>query len=430
MPDALEDYLNDPKYPQTCRIKDRNGRYYIVKLCPRKARVLSVDVPYGAGFLVNRSSLRDIQETGRGRGLFPGFSREAIETEANDDPAGEEDHDSENSPLPYGVFDLDPTIVTDRGPPLRVKCYVKDCEEMLRPPTRGLPGDTCPRHGIRCHFSGTNATYTYADATRNIIVSPWLFANKLRRNPHKFESHRFGYEKSEDAVSWNVFRSFQEARILYLIAQWITGTDVAAEPYLFLWGLSMWDDRLEPWDLLIGARQRFENRLPVSRPATEPDIALYLPGQYLILIEAKFTSENTFYAAGPRRNGASLTKEELVDIYKDPRLKIIDVDKARDTDIIFYQLYRNTMFAEYMALLDGKGTKAFHASLVRAGYEHASTEHFRQLIRPEYGDRFARITWEQLHVLAGLRWRKLARLMEYMATKTAGLVPAFQLDLW
>ena len=75
-------------------------------------------------------------------------------------------------------------------------------------------------------------------------------------------------------------------------------------------------------------------------------------------------------------------------------------------------------------------TLAFHANLVRAGYEHDSTGEFKQLIRPGFEDRFCRITWETIFALAGLSWRRLTRLQEYMMAKTLGLAPAFNLDLW
>src|SRR5262249_19922129 len=150
----------------------------------------------------------------------------------------------------------------DPGPPLRVRCFIRDCTEMLRPPARGFRGDTCKLHKIRCHLSGTNPTYTYSQAKRNIIASPDLFTHRLIGHPFKFETHRFGYEKSEDALTWNVFRSFQEAGCLHLIAQLITGMDIAEEPNLYLWGICLTHNSFEPWDLLIRARQRFESVLP------------------------------------------------------------------------------------------------------------------------------------------------------------------------
>src|SRR5436305_1427150 len=74
-------------------------------------------------------------------------------------------------PMPYGLLDLDPAITTDRGPPLRIRCVVRDCPHLLIPPTRTTAGQVCPVHGIRVHQS---STYTYRDATRNFIVDPDL----------------------------------------------------------------------------------------------------------------------------------------------------------------------------------------------------------------------------------------------------------------
>jgi hypothetical protein len=72
-------------------------------------------------------------------------------------------------------------------------------------------------------------------------------------------------------------------------------------------------------ELLIAARKRFESDLPVERPYTEPDIMLHLPGRYLVLLEAKFTSPNTTYARGPRKDSQSLTLDELCATIWKPR---------------------------------------------------------------------------------------------------------------
>jgi hypothetical protein len=395
-------------------VRGRLGRFFLLKLLPVKARVLAVDHPDGRANLVNRADLSDIRE--------PANSLFVAAAEPGPSPL--------TQPLPYGVLDLDPVVVTDRGPPLRVKCYVRDCQRMLRPPSRGFRGDVCREHGIRCHLSGSSPTYSYARAERNIIASPRLFTTKLRGNKFKYETHRFGYERSEDCLTWNVFRSFQEAGCLHEILRFVTGIDIREEPELFLWGLRMTDDSLEPWPLLLRARERFESSLPVRRPGTEPDISIVSRGRALLLIEAKFCSPNTCYVAGPRKDAQSLTLAELIGIYQDPTLRILDVDRAKAADRVHYQLWRNMIFSEFMAGLDCPTTQAYHVNLVRAGYEHESTSEFRQLIRPEFADRFARITWEQLFVLAHLHWRKLTLLIEYMLTKTASLSPAFQLDAW
>jgi hypothetical protein len=289
---------------------------------------------------------------------------------------------------------------------------------MLLPPERKYSGEVCPTHGIRCHASGT---YSYADVRRNIIVDADLVAERLVGHPFKYESNRLGYEKSEDALTWNVYRSLQKAGCLNLLAERISGRAIRVEPRLYLWGLSLTDNTLEPWGLLKVARKRFESNLPVKRPLTEPDIALYLPGYYLILIEAKFTTINPFYVNGPRRDNRSLTKDELLDIYQDPNLHMLDVDRARRAERVYYQLWRNMVFAEWMALADGLGTTAYHANLTREGKERESCRHFQRLINPAFSRRFVHLSWEDI-CFRMTDAQELSRLQGYVETKTAGLV--------
>jgi hypothetical protein len=217
--------------------------------------------------------------------------------------------------IPWGVLDLDPVVQAVRAPELMIRCFVRGCGHYLRPPAKARAGDVCPEHGIRAHRS---ATYSFADPRRNVITAKELLATRVVGNPDKFESHRLGLERSEDALTYSVFMSFQEAGCLNYIARYVTGLDVEEEPTLLLWGLTMSDGSLRPWGLLSAARRRFESSLPVRRPATEPDAGLFLDGRYLVLCEAKFTSPNTHYADGPRRDEQSLTKNELLDIYQDP----------------------------------------------------------------------------------------------------------------
>jgi hypothetical protein len=332
-----------------------------------------------------------------------------------------------NPALPLGTLDLDPNVQFDPGPPLRIRCFVSGCNHYLIPPARGRRGETCPTHGITCSRS---PTYVYADVRRNIITARDLLADRIVGHPFKVESWRFGNERGEDALSFNLFRSFQEARCLNLIGRYVTGLDAEEEPRLYLWGLDLTDDSLRPWDLLIQARKRFERRLPVKRPKTEPDVGLFLPGQYLALLEAKFCSPNPFYPNGPRKDAQSLTKDELLDRYADVTLRYLDRQRAVQADRVYYQLWRNAVFAEFMAHLAGEGTQGYFANLTRRGCENASFSHFQGMVRPEFLGRVSHISWEDLFVLAGLSGGRLGTLQEYLLTKTANLLPAFHFGLW
>jgi hypothetical protein len=330
--------------------------------------------------------------------------------------------------LPFGTHDIEPDVQIDGRSPLRVRCYHRGCGHWVLRPTKYFRGEACPDHGIRCHHSAQNGrTYSYAEPQRNIIVASDLFGKRLLGHPFKYETDRFGYEKSEDALTWNVMRSLQEAGVLRQVAEWVTGLAIPEQPRLYLWGLRLDDNSLAPWDLLINARERFECGLPVDRPYTEPDLALHVPGRLLVLTEAKFTSPNTYYENGPRRTSKSVTKKELLGIYQDQNLKILDPAKARGSARVYNQLWRNMIFAEWMAALDGSETQAYLESLTRFGYEEESCTEFQGLIRRGSADRFVHRTWEAIDELWAARLAELAHLHQYLVTKTAGLVPAFDL---
>jgi hypothetical protein len=326
--------------------------------------------------------------------------------------------------IPYGIFELHPQLVTDPGPPFRVRCCVRGCNRFLIPPSRTYPGEVCREHGIRTHRS---ATYSYVRPERNIITARDV-AIRIANHPFKWEC-RFQLEKSEDAAVFNLLRSFMEAGCLNYLGRYITGLNTEKEPRLFLWGIEQ-DEELTPFDLLIAGRERFERRLPVERPMTEPDAMLYLPGRYLALIEAKLTSPNPVYTDGPRRDSQSLTKEELIGIYDDPLCLMIDIEKARRAEAIAYQMFRNVQFASWMAHHATPGTRPYFANLTRRGYENDSFNAFTQLVRPEFLGQVTHIFWEDLWVIAGLAGGRLCLLQEYLMRKTSNLLPAFDFRLW
>jgi hypothetical protein len=328
-------------------------------------------------------------------------------------------------PLPFGLNDLEGFVQRDPNTG-KVKCVVRSCGVWLQPPTRAVPrGDVCPEHGIQVHTSGT---FSYADYRRNLTVDDAAYFHQhIRYHPFKYECHRFGQEKSEDALSFNVFRSFQRAGCLKSIVTLCTGIETQIEPLLLLWGLELQPSGVEPWKLLIEARNRFESDLPVDRPKTEPDIILFHPGRYVILIEAKFTSPNGVYERNRRPRDGQLTLNQLLNIYTDEQLRILDYAEAGRRDRVHYQLWRNMIFAEWMAGRDASSTRAYHANLVRQGHEECCSVEFLGLLRPEYRDRFRQITWEQLCCMA-TRQPEMGRCCTYIRNKTAGLKPAFRLE--
>lgn len=324
---------------------------------------------------------------------------------------------------PYGINELDRKLRKCKKTG-RIQCPVKGCNQWLRPPTRKpkFSGDVCCEHGIVAHKS---ATFSYADYRRNMLIDADYFEQHIRYHPFKYESHRFGLEGSEDCLSWAVFRSLQHAGCLSDVVELCTGIKPNQEPRLFLWGLELKPEGVEPWDLLIKARRQFESDLPVDRPKTEPDIALHVPGQFLVMCEAKFLSKNPYYVRDTETKLLDLTIDQLVQIYQWPGMRFLDATEASKRDTLPYQLYRNACFADLQSQIDSPSTQGYVVNLVRHGFESGVCESMLTLMPFEYRDRFEQITWEQLYDIA--RRRGVDDLCRYMLNKTAKLKPAFKL---
>jgi hypothetical protein len=98
----------------------------------------------------------------------------------------------------------------------------------------------CSEHGIRIH-SGTFVYWNGLGTENrsrlcNFIVRQDLVEEIALAVGAKAESHRLGYEMSEDALSWNVFVSLAVARKLKDAAYFLTGRTLTTEPDLYLWG--------------------------------------------------------------------------------------------------------------------------------------------------------------------------------------------------
>ena len=84
-------------------------------------------------------------------------------------------------------------------------------------------------HGDPAVSFRVSPTYILSDPLENFIAGRKLVADALRGKWKKAETFRLGYENSEDAVSWNVFRALQEAGNLELAARVLSGIDITGD---------------------------------------------------------------------------------------------------------------------------------------------------------------------------------------------------------
>jgi hypothetical protein len=324
-----------------------------------------------------------------------------------------------SSDTPYGLSDIEPDAASRyraaipdsllRGDLLR--CCIRDCKNLLPKRHRGQDHSFCPIHRISM---SAKPTYVYREKRRNFIVG-----RGVSERIAKVENWRLGFETSEDALSWNVFVGLYALEALEAAFEALTGAIASEEPELYLWGGRIDTDGAQ-WSKLHEVRQALEKGLAIP---TEPDIILRVPGQAVVLIEAKFGSPNGSFAGKRGRFGAVteyLKRYKSRDGADDP-LNRGWISEQEDKGIL-EQLCRNVIFAHWLVAGD---EGPFVINLVT---KHAAND--EQLFRQHLNDnevQFRVCTWEDLFDLPVIQDEKASVLRLYLKNKTRNLSPAFDL---
>ena len=271
----------------------------------------------------------------------------------------------------------------------------------------------CPSHGISV---SSRPTYIYQEKARNFIIDA-----KLALGIPKVEAWRLGYETSEDALTWNVFRSLQCLGGLRSFLELATGVRVTEEPDLYLWGSKI-GEVPSPWDALNEVRKDLESGFSIP---TEPDVAVESRDQVLLLCEAKLTSGNSLFRGKTQRFGSLgdfLARYDVGAEEADPLDR--SFIERQDPDVILEQLIRNAVFAARIAK---PPQLACLVNLVPAGREVDVERRFLPYVTGPRKLRFKRITWEEIYLLPEVQSPDGSRLRTYLERKTTNLRPAFQL---
>ena len=301
----------------------------------------------------------------------------------------------------------------------------------------------CPDHRIRIHertrtfvyYNGPDATPKRDAALRNILFERDYFNAHILGNAAKAETHRICHETSEDALTWNVFSRLASGGLLTTLLSTFTHLSVKNEPELFLWGLSV---RLHdssaptPFPQLECAHNTFEKG--IKRFQTEPDIMLYVPGQLLVLVEAKFTSGNTIASASTTHDRAGekpKSRDGILRRYTPAALPHGALLAPSSSGALYSQLYRNLVFAIYMA--NKLDVRWGLVNLVCEGQSHQRqhkvefqdpTQSIHALLPQKSRGQFLFYSWEQLYADHVAKATELKDLAEYMYNKSANGVKA------
>jgi len=199
-----------------------------------------------------------------------------------------------------------------------------------------------------------------------------------------------------------------------------TGTGSPRKPELYLWGNTI-DADFVRWRRLCHVREELERDLAIK---SEPDIILRVPGQAIVLIEAKFGSANRRLADNKGRFGAVadfLTRYKCKSGAADPlNRKWIS---GQPGESVLEQLCRNAIFAHWLA---SEKEQPFVINLVRRAEANLKEEQlFRQHLS-ENGIIFHVRTWEDLFGLPVFQTKQASTLQKYIKNKTLKFLPAFR----
>lgn len=321
-------------------------------------------------------------------------------------------------------------------------CPIQECSSHLVNVAYGKGSKPyCMTHGLRLHSN----TFVYWNGQgqrnesrlRNFRFRADVARKLIFGGSGKVESHRLGYEMSEDALSWNVFVGLAEAGRLRETVKFLTGRTAASEPQLYLWGerINLDGDRGARFSPLDIVRGRLESG--IGNFKTEPDIMLVVEGELVVCVEAKFASGNPLAHESNVKTGDKPTSREgLLERYIDHSSAKTKAAIARDQigDEFHSQLFRNVVFASEMAdrsdwhVVNLASSTQWKDRPNAKGYSFSDPEEsIRCYLSASHRDCFSYRTWEDLHGALVRDDPALRELDSYLRSKSAHFVQAFQL---
>ncbi len=317
----------------------------------------------------------------------------------------------------YGWQDFDQRVVAELASGFRPG--VNDNDGMLCPlaghsgewlPWASKRSDGTDLHGDpRARFRAS-PTFVLADPLENLIVGSELVSGLVSGG--KAES-RMANENSEDAVTWNVFRSLQEAERLAAATDLLVGVTPSCEPDLFVWSMHVEREHTAEWPGLRAIRTLLE---PGAGQQTEPDVCLHVRGWGWVFVEAKVASPMTVC-----RDDAHLARWQSR--YLPHGVGILDAARIAATPPaeLPEQLLRNVLFAHHIR---ADGEQAAVVSVTRARDKDPSAAVRSCLVDPG-AVAIGHCTWERISNVLCAREEVLSGLCAYFERKSLSLRPAF-----
>jgi len=290
-----------------------------------------------------------------------------------------------------------------------VECPVKGCSEKVdrqRGSFTKRKEFLCPKHNIFISPS----TFEHLYESDNLL---WKDSSDLelfdRIKDFKRVKHRLGRERSEDSLSWNVFRFLEKNNLIEVLLDSITDSSPNSSEVVY-WSYSQREDDI--WSLLDEARREFgEYKISWS---SEPDI-IVTSDTALYFIEAKFKDDNKTVPTNESEFKKYKTGGEnwFSKVFSSEYETVAITEKK-------YELLRFWLLGTWIA--EQQGLDFYLISLVRAGREKDIEAIFGKHIKENQRRKFLRVTWETIFQYIseseGSSDKKV--MMRYFRNKTIG----------
>ncbi len=292
----------------------------------------------------------------------------------------------------------------------RVPCPVQGCSVQVERQSgryQKMEAIKCPKHDIYISPS----TFEYENYESNLL---WFAKEDEALLGSIFTQKRasgMAREKSEDAVTWNVFRYLEKMDLLipFLDSISSSGNEDARVIY---WSFDQ--DISGPYAPLVKAREEFGEK---ATQGTEPDLIIETKGN-VYFIEAKLDSGNKTTPSNPDNKKKYETggNDWFGKVFKAGA----DFDKVANEES-FYDLMRLWLLGTWIAN-EQLARNFFLVNLVLNRKDRDVDHLFGRHIGYNETRAFKRLSWEQIYSLikrfAPLEGKK--EIMEYFHCKTVG----------
>ena len=290
----------------------------------------------------------------------------------------------------------------------QVECPVRGCSQKVARQRRDFKRASrfqCPEHQIYISPS----TFEYPTELDNLLWKDEQDIALLESIRTVKRESRMARERSEDALSWNMFRHLEKRGILSAILSCIAGRDSGGLQLVY-WSYS--PSFHSVWPELRMARKEFGEQ---PRRGSEPDFIAF-NDRIILLIEAKFTANNATIPSEPENRKKYVTGGG--GWYH--QVFASDYDTVAN-DAQKYELLRYWLLGSWIATQSGRDFAL--VNLVRSDYEQDIEKLFDNHIKADAHRHFVRVTWEEVFQRIGEESPPSAEkdtLLDYAEYKTAG----------